>query len=97
MKLKSQVITRKGDQVTIEALWHSKFKKPTGVKVTLNGVAEGGSAPSPFLTGDVVDVHGFLFGCAAIAWRLGWRPAGFMKAMNAWVADYDPNAPVNRP
>ena len=89
MKLTSFLVTRKTDKVAVESGWINKFKKPIFPHVTLNNVQPMG--PS-MLTGDVKDVHGFLFGCATIAWSLGWRPAGFLKAMNTWVADYKPQA-----
>ncbi len=89
MKIKSYKTTRQSDKVTIEADWITRFKKPMGVTVTLN---TKGAEHNQLLAGDVVDVHGFLFGCAAIAWSLGWRPAGFMKSMSEWVADYKPGA-----
>ncbi len=88
MKLTSHKTTRQGDTVTVEAKWISKFKKPTYPQVYF-GLTKHSNDPT-MLTGDVLDVHGFLFGCAAIAWSLGWRPAGFLKAMNTWVADYQP-------
>ncbi len=89
MKLTSHKTTRQGDKVTIEAKWASRFKKPMGATVALNAK---GAEHNQLMEGDVLDVHGFLFGCAAIAWSLGWRPAGFLKAMNDWVADYKPSA-----
>ncbi len=87
MKLTSHKTTRQGDTVTVEAKWISKFKKPTYPSVNLTPDV---MTNRPLVTGDVLEVHGFLFGCASIAWSLGWRPAGFLKAMNEWVADYQP-------
>lgn len=92
MKLKSHKTTRVGDKVSVEALWHSKFKKPLGVSVQLDKTAPSGSSPGQLMEGDVLDVHGFLFGAATIAWYMGWRPAGFMKAMDAWITDYKPKS-----
>ncbi len=89
MKLTSHKTTRTGDKVTVEAKWISKFKKPLQVTTTVWSRPDE-TGVRPLMEGDVLDVHGFLFGCAAIAWSLGWRPAGFLKAMNAWVADYEP-------
>lgn len=88
MRLKSHKVIRQGDTVTVNTSWISKFKKPMYPNVILHN----DSAPTPLMSGDVLDVHGFLFGCAAIAWSLGWRPAGFLKAMNTWVSDYKPGA-----
>ena len=88
MKLTSHKTTRTGDKVTVEATWISRFKKPLQVTVAPRVDAPG---VVPLMEGDVLDVHGFLFGCAAIAWSLGWRPAGFLKAMSTWVADYKPS------
>ena len=87
MKLTSHKTTRQGDTVTVEAKWISKFKKPISVLVSTRANEPN---MAPMISGDVLDVHGFLFGCASIAWSLGWRPAGFLKAMNTWVADYEP-------
>ncbi len=89
MRLTSHKTTRQGDKVTVEAAWISKFKKPMGATVAIN---VEGAERTQLMEGDVLDVHGFLFGCASIAWSLGWRPAGFLKAMNTWVADYKPSA-----
>ena len=92
MKLKSHKTTRTGDKINVEALWHTKFKKPLGVRVKLDRTGPDGSSPGILMVGDVVDVHGFMFGCAAIAWSMGWRPVGFMKAMSLWVSEYKPGA-----
>ncbi len=91
MRITHQKVSRQGDKVTVKAAWLNKFKRPIEVKVTF-GERTYAPGVTPMISGDVLDVHGFLFGCASLAWALGWRPAGFMKAMNQWVADYKPEA-----
>ena len=88
MKITSHKVTRQSDTVTVEAKWISKFKKPMGATVAINAK---GAEHNQLITGDVLDVHGFLFGCASIAWSLGWRPAGFTKKLSEWIDDYRPS------
>ena len=45
------------------------------------------------MDGDVKDVHGVLFGCAQIAWSLGWRPKGLMPAVMNLLTTFKPLPP----
>ena len=72
------------DRTTIWADWKSRFHQPADVAITLAPIRQGGYGPQNpaiLLTGDTKDVHGAIFGCAEIAWGLGWRPRGMMPAV----------------
>ena len=85
------------DRAKIYADWKSRFHQPAGVEINVSTNSERITAGhSVLLDGDTKDVHGVLFGCAEIAWGLGWRPRGLMPLLMAFVQGFK-IPPMTRP
>ncbi len=52
-----------------------------------------GLSAGHMMDGDVKDVHGILFGCAQIAWSLGWRPKGLLPKVMEVLTSFKPLPP----
>ena len=87
MKLKTYTVSRKGDEVTVSARWLNKFRRHAETTVGFGEPSEL-KTNDTLIHGDVKDVHGVLFGIAAIAWDMGWRPQGLLETTMEHIRGY---------
>ncbi len=97
MYLVNHSFKQNADRIKVFADWRTRFHKPAAVWVSV-GEPSGLGAPDNTLLidGPVKDVHGALFGCAEIAWSLGWRPRGLMPSLMAFIQGFKVH-PMVRP
>ncbi len=93
MYLKNFKADQTADRATIRCTWNDRFHKPAYVNITGPAATHVSGAEDVMMLGDVKDVHGILFGCAQIAWSLGWRPKGLMPALMNLMTSFKPPPP----
>ncbi len=82
MKMTQANINRlPGDRIKITAEFTDRMRRPAEVQVVLKHGEMASAGSSTVIEGDQHEVYTTLESLATIAWRLGWRPPGFGKAL----------------
>jgi len=80
--------TQDADRAKVCATWKNRFHQSAAVFLNATTPAGEATQETVLIEGSVKDVHGALYGCAEIAWSMGWRPRGLMPMLLAFIQGF---------